>query len=135
MGLADKKSLYDLRKRGTLGNTVDQDSEPHSDKMWYREADMGDPTESPFNESSVPSAGDPEDHMRALLEGTIKSRRLGDGYTPDPANMSYLERLPVGVDDSDLEGKSLYPNYDNNFGIAGSTYKDAKQADDPDARF
>ena len=137
MGLLNKKSLYDLSQgRGDAGSNLEDQIGNRIEPGWDREADIGSPNGSPFrgNMREFSNTGT-DDHMVHLLQGNIDSERLGDGYVPNPANARYLEKTPVGVPDFDLEKQSMYPNYDNNFGTAGSTYKDAKQTEDPNARF
>ena len=127
--LLNKKSLYDMSKRGVEGNNVsDWDTQNGPGAGYYdRDADSGNPTTSPFA---------PKDHLKELLDTKIASTRNGGdgtGYLADVGGTVHPSAYrPL---DYDLEGKPLYPNYNNNFGVPGenSTYENSFP--DPDAKF
>ena len=128
--LLNKKSLYDLPKRNVQGSALkDFTDYGPGQGYWDRDADLGDPTESPF---------DSKDHLKQLLENKITSTRNGGMYT------SYLSDVGGTTHpssyrplDFDLERNPLYPNYDTNFGTPGpnSTYQNNFLAVDPQAKF
>jgi hypothetical protein len=124
--LLNKKSLYDMSKRGVEGNNVGDFTTPGSG-FWDRDADTGNPTESPFSE---------KDHLKKLLDQKISSTRNGgDGtaYLSDVGGTVHPSAYrPL---DYDLEGKPLYPNYDNNFGTPGANSTYENSFPDPDAKF
>ena len=129
--LLNKKSIFDLPTRGVEGQAVGDFTGygPGPNAAYDRDADLGDPTVSPFEQ---------DDHLKELLSNKITSTRNGGTYSSYLSGVGGTEEAssyrPI---DYDLEQNPLYPNYDSEFGTPGtnSTYENHFKSIDPQAKF
>ena len=136
--LLNKSSLYDLKKRGESGDNLSAFSTADGPSLpsYNREAKYGNPTTSPFEASITDPIGGftGEDHMVKLLKEGISSERIGPtNYLPDVAGTNTPSSFRPA--DFDLEGESLYPNFNNSFGVPGTTSTYQNAFPDPNAKF